>query len=75
MQVMEKEEKLLEGLCSPFTIKEDDTVIDECCVLRIAPAVKLQVVALQVVEDFFAEHRIRPWLDFFLRPLWMCRLS
>lgn len=50
MQVMEKEEKLLEGLCSPFTIKEDDTVIDECCVLRIAPA---QVVALSMAGGFF----------------------
>lgn len=53
MQVMEKEEKLLEGLCSPFTVKEDDKVIDECCVLRIAPAVKLQVVALSMAGGFF----------------------
>lgn len=49
----EKEEKLLEGLCSPFTVKEDDKMIDECCVLRIAPAMKLQVVALSMAGGFF----------------------
>lgn len=61
-------------LCCPFTIKEDDKVIDQCCVLRIAPTVKLQVVAQNVAGGFSAECRSRPWLDFFLRLLWMCSL-
>lgn len=61
-------------LCCPFTIKEDDKVIDQCCVLRIFPTVKLQVAAWNVAGGFSAECKSRPWLDFFLRLLWMCRL-
>lgn len=53
------------ALCCPVTITEDDKVIDQCCVLRIVPTVKLQAVALNVAGGFSAECKSRSWLDFF----------
>lgn len=44
-------------LCCPFTTKEDDKVIDQCCVLRTAPAVQQWSCRLWL-EDFLQKRSI-----------------